>query len=156
MTVAPAAPTTDDVVPLSAALREATAVAHERAEGSAFVADLLGGRYPLAAYTALVVQNHAIYTALEAVSAAWPGDAVAGPFLLPELVRLPSLERDLGSLLGPTWRAEAQRLVQPATVAYVDRLHEVAGSWAGGFVAHHYVRYLGDLSGGQVVGRRVV
>jgi len=27
--------------------------------------------------------------------------------------------------------------------------------WAGGFIAHHYTRYLGDLSGGQAIARLV-
>ncbi len=155
MTLASPAPATALELPLSAALRVATAPAHAQAEGSSFVADLLGGVHPLAAYTALVAQNHAIYTALEAVTPRWRDDVVAGPFVLDALLRLPSLERDLAALLGPVWRTAAAGMVQPATVAYVEHLHDVAGGWAPGFVAHHYVRYLGDLSGGQVVGRRM-
>ena len=163
MTATAASPDLDprgpsSVVPapgLATALREATAPAHAAGEGSSFVGDLLGGRLPVAAYTALVVQNHAIYTALEALTPRWAGDDVAGPFVIPELLRVPSLEADLGVLLGTGWRSRAAQLVQPATVAYVSHLAAVAGSWAPGFVAHHYVRYLGDLSGGQVVARRV-
>jgi heme oxygenase len=40
----------------------------------------------------------------------------------------------------------------PAASAYADRIH-AAGAWGGLLVAHHYTRYLGDLSGGQVIGR---
>ncbi|MHA3703861.1 biliverdin-producing heme oxygenase [Jatrophihabitans sp. YIM 134969] len=155
MSIAACPPAPDLDRPLSVALREATAEAHERAEGSAFVADLLGGRHVLEAYTALVAQNHAIYTALEAVTPRWADDPVAGPFVRRELLRVPSLEQDLSALLGSSWRSAAAELVQPATKVYVDHLRDVAGAWAPGFVAHHYVRYLGDLSGGQVVGRRV-
>jgi heme oxygenase len=32
---------------------------------------------------------------------------------------------------------------------------EVGSTWPGGYVAHAYTRYLGDLSGGQFIGRRV-
>ena len=45
--------------------------------------------------------------------------------------------------------------VLPATEAYVARIAEVGRSWSGGLVAHHYVRYLGDLSGGQILGRAI-
>lgn len=30
-------------------------------------------------------------------------------------------------------------------------MRECAERWPGGYVAHHYTRYLGDLSGGQAV-----
>jgi heme oxygenase len=33
----------------------------------------------------------------------------------------------------------------------VQRIAEVAANWGGAFVAHHYTRYLGDLSGGQFI-----
>src|SRR5690606_28115962 len=36
------------------------------------------------------------------------------------------------------------------------RIREVAAEgWVAGVVAHHYTRYLGDLSGGQIISRRV-
>lgn len=39
----------------------------------------------------------------------------------------------------------------PATAAYADRVTECAHTWSAGYVAHHYTRYLGDLSGGQII-----
>lgn len=39
------------------------------------------------------------------------------------------------------------------TTRYVERLREVAYEWPAGFVAHHYIRYMGDLSGGQIIRR---
>ncbi len=76
-------------------------------------------------------------------------DPVAGPFLRPELLRTAALERDLAHLRGPDWRAGAAPL--PATAAYAERVEECARTWPGGYVAHHYTRYLGDLSGGQII-----
>ena len=42
-----------------------------------------------------------------------------------------------------------------ATQHYVERLHELSAAKPGLLVAHAYVRYLGDLNGGQAL-RRVV
>jgi heme oxygenase len=69
-----------------------------------------------------------------------------------ELRRVPALEADLAHLLGPGWRDAAE--VLPATAAYVARVRAI-GTEAGTYVAHSYTRYLGDLSGGQVIGRMV-
>jgi heme oxygenase len=136
--------------PLSAALRERTRTAHERAENAPFVHELLTGALPLSAYAALAAQNLAVYRELEASAARWRGDPVAGPFVLDELDRVPHLEEDLGQLLGPDWRTQADRLRLPATDRYVQRIRAAARR-PDGFVAHHYVRYLGDLSGGQII-----
>jgi len=63
-----------------------------------------------------------------------------------------ALVADLEFLLGADWRAQISPL--PSAVRYVDRINEVAAEgWSGGFIAHHYTRYMGDLSGGQAIGR---
>lgn len=135
--------------PFSALIRVATQEQHTRAEEAPFMADLLGGRLGVAAYARYTEQLYFVYEALEAGTAALAGDPVAGPFLRPELARLPALARDLEHLRGPGWRERAAPL--PATRTYADRIARVAAEWPGGFVAHHYTRYLGDLSGGQVI-----
>ncbi|WP_432842101.1 heme oxygenase (biliverdin-producing) [Dactylosporangium sp. CA-092794] len=136
---------------LSAALRARTQAVHDQAETAPYVRQLLAGALPLPAYTALVVQNHAIYTALEAAADGWRGHPVAGAFVFDELTRVPHLEADLAHLLGPSWRAEADRRRVPATDSYVARLESAAATEPAAFIAHHYVRYLGDLSGGQII-----
>ncbi len=135
--------------PFSAVIRTATRAQHTVAEESAFMTDLLGGRLGVTAYLRYTEQLWFVYEALEAATARLAADPVAGPFIRPELDRLAELERDLAHLGGPDWRATAEPL--PATDAYTSRIREVADGWPAGYVAHHYTRYLGDLSGGQVI-----
>jgi len=140
------------VIPFSQALRERTWSGHDESEGAGFMSDLMSGRGTREDYIALVAQHYFVYEALETAGAAFADDAVAAPFLSDQLTRLPALEADLGFLLGEGWRDAIAPL--PTTVRYVDRIRGiVARRWAGGFVAHHYTRYLGDLSGGQVIRR---
>jgi heme oxygenase len=134
---------------LSVRLRAATRDEHERTESSPFVTALLDGRLDRAAYAALLGQSYLFYAALEEAGDRWRGDAVVGPFVSDALVRVPALEADLAWLSGQDWRAELAPL--PATRRYVDRLRQVCFSSRAGFVAHHYTRYLGDLSGGQII-----
>lgn len=134
-------------------IRLATRAEHERAEQAEFVAALMGGRLDLAAYAAMVMQNHAVYCALEQAAQTQRDAPVAGRFVFDELARREALEADLAWLLGPDW-AEAVRVL-PAVLRYVDRIEGVCTTWEGGFVAHHYTRYLGDLSGGQIIRSRL-
>jgi len=97
----------------------------------------------------LVAQHYFIYAALEAAAEKMKDDADAAAFITPQLTRLPALESDLQFLIGDDWR---ERIVPlPTTARYVERIDTVAATWSGGFIAHHYTRYLGDLSGGQII-----
>jgi len=133
----------------STVIRTASHEAHVEAETSTFMSDLLGGRLGVDAYARYTEQLWFVYEALEAGAERLADDPVAGPFVRPELLRLPALERDLAHLRGPGWRAGLSAL--PATQVYADRVRACAEEWAGGYIAHHYTRYLGDLSGGQII-----
>ncbi|GAA2281381.1 biliverdin-producing heme oxygenase [Streptomyces atrovirens] len=133
----------------SALIRTASHEQHMEAETSTFMSDLLGGRLGVDAYARYTEQLWFVYEALESEARRLTPDPVAGPFVRPELFRLPSLERDLAHLRGPDWRSTLTAL--PATRAYAARVTECARTWPSGYVAHHYTRYLGDLSGGQII-----
>jgi heme oxygenase len=147
-----AAPTSGSPTTFSERIRAATWDAHAGAEHTPFMQDLLAGRLARTDYARLAAQHHAIYSVLEAAVDANDDPAVA-PMLAPELRRLPEVTADLEYLAGPDWSATLA--ATPSTEAYCDRLRAVCFDWPGGLVAHHYVRYLGDLSGGVVIGRVV-
>ncbi|MET4053389.1 heme oxygenase [Frigoribacterium sp. PvP054] len=136
------------VIPFSEAVRERTAERVPADVGCSFMTDLLIGRGTRDDYVQLLAQHFFVYSALEDAAERWSGDPVVAPFLAPGLTRLPAIEADLAFLLGDDWRALVSPL--PTTRAYVDRI-ERASSWAGGFIAHHYTRCLGDLSGGHLI-----
>ncbi|MFJ8190508.1 heme oxygenase (biliverdin-producing) [Streptomyces sp. NPDC096094] len=133
----------------STLIRTASHEQHVEAETSTFMSDLLGGRLGVDAYARYTEQLWFVYEALEAGAGRLASDPVAGPFVRPELMRLASLERDLAHLRGPGWRTGLTAL--PATGEYAARVRECAERWPAGYVAHHYTRYLGDLSGGQII-----
>ncbi|NLE80796.1 MAG: biliverdin-producing heme oxygenase [Rhodococcus sp.] len=134
-------------------IREQTSVAHRETNESRFVSALLDGELNVDGYAALLAQTYLVYTKLEDAGRSHAHDDLVALFLAEELLRVPALEADLEFLLGPNWRSTITAL--PATTKYLDRLDEVAFDWPVGFVAHHYIRYLGDLSGGQIVRRKL-
>ncbi|KAH0616945.1 hypothetical protein JD844_028445 [Phrynosoma platyrhinos] len=91
-----------------------------------------------------------IYSALEEESDRNKDNPVYAPVYFPnELNRKTALEEDLEYFYGSTWRKEIQ--CHEATQKYVDRLHHVGQFEPELLVAHAYTRYLGDLSGGQIL-----
>lgn len=135
---------------LAAHLRQVSQPAHTAAETSPFIARLLAGEVDLAGYRTMVVQHRTIYAALEHAADDLADHAVVGAFVDPRLDRLAAIASDLRWLderLGPE-----DVPVLPAAAEYADHLAELARTWPGGFLANHYVRYLGDLSGGRHVG----
>lgn len=139
-----------ETLALAAQLRTATSIEHEEAENMGFITQLMGGELPLAALADFHAQHQLIYRALESGGDNLATDPIAQPFLFPQLRRLPALEADLTFLIGADWPEKVE--VTKAAAAYAERITSAA-TWAGGYIAHAYVRYLGDLSGGQAIGR---
>ncbi|MGC5035438.1 heme oxygenase (biliverdin-producing) [Streptomyces sp. DT190] len=133
----------------STLIRTASREQHEEVRGSTFLSDLLGHKLGVDAFARYTEQLWFVYGALESAAERLAGDPVAGPFVRPELFRRAALEQDLEYLRGPGWRARADAL--PATLEYAGRITECARDWPAGYIAHHYTRYLGDLSGGQII-----
>ena len=74
---------------------------------------------------------------------------MVGPIGFPQLNRRESLEQDLAFYFGSDWRQQIK--VTPGAKEYVDRIHKVAQESPELLVGHHYTRYIGDLSGGQIL-----
>jgi heme oxygenase len=132
-------------------VRAVTRSDHAAAQGMAYFDALLNGRLDRDGYTALTAQLFFVYETLEEAATEMRDDPVAGPFVADELARLPALVADLTHLVGPDFPAHVS--ASKPTSEYRARLRDVAFTWPAGFVAHHYTRYLGDLSGGQLMRR---
>jgi heme oxygenase len=130
------------------ALRDATLDVHRQTEAEPFIADLMAGRRSAKDFARLTGQLRAVYAALEPAVAAMRASGRLTELLDPRLDRLATLDHDLGALAN----GDAADLVRPlsATRDYVRRLGAVADS-PPRLLAHHYVSYLGDLSGGQII-----
>lgn len=130
---------------LSALLRTGSQSEHTAAEGSSFMSELMAGRINEAGYAHFLGLLRRVYEALESTAVELAADPLASQVIDPAIERLAAIDADLDH-----WgRTEFD---SPATDAYVARIRESA-SWGGLFVAHHYTRYMGDLSGGQAIGR---
>ena len=138
---------------LAQRLKAATGDEHRRVETTGLMAGLLRGRIERSDYVALLHNLRAIYAALEPALQRQAARAGIGPVVLPELFRCEAIECDLAALESGTGAVPVA--LQPATDAYVQRLRELEARQPELLVAHAYVRYLGDLSGGQQL-RRIV
>jgi len=136
-------------LPLSAAMREGSRVQHEEAESSTFMAELLDGRVNAEGYAAYLRALREVYAAMENAIRSGLEDPAVAAVHDPALERLASIDADLAH--WAPHRSPQEPVDSPAADAYVARIADAP--WGGALVAHHYTRYLGDLSGGQAVGR---
>jgi len=140
--------------PLSAAMRDGSKTEHEAAENSTFMSELLAGRINEAGYAAYLLRLRVVYEALESVGRTHHDDPLVGAVHDQDLERLAALDADLDHWLALAGAPGGEREVDsPAAAAYAERILGTAPEWGGLYVAHHYTRYLGDLSGGQAIGR---
>ena len=136
----------------SETLRTATLPAHQAAERAPFIMALMTGALDLEAYADYLAQLYRVYSALEDSVELVADDPIVSPFLDERLHRRAAIESDLEAMIGPRWRVVLPDAV-PATSAYVQHIWTATQEWPSAYVAHHYTRYLGDLSGGQIIAR---
>jgi len=135
--------------PLAERLKSETRELHRAAERSAFMSALLRGRLERGAYALLLRSLHEIYAALEAGLDAHAGHPQLARVWCPALARSAALERDLCGLAGRLWSSELD--VQPAARQHALHLQRLSREAPAALLGHAYVRYLGDLSGGQLI-----
>ncbi len=138
---------------LAARLRSETRSLHSDVERAGMMPQMLSGRLDRLTYCHLLRNFHAIYQALESALDRHCGLVPVAAVWFAGLARTAALERDLLDLHGEWWLQELP--VAEAGERYVRRLAELDQRDPLLLVAHAYVRYLGDLSGGQIL-RRIV
>jgi heme oxygenase len=132
-------------------LRARTRALHAQAERSGILADILRGQAGRGGYGLLLRNLLPAYRALEAGLARHRETPGVGGLLAPGLARASAIESDLAALAGPDW-PDRLVLLDPGH-RYGERVAAAAQAGGARLVAHAYVRYLGDLNGGQVVRR---
>lgn len=130
-------------------LRQGTAKSHSMAENVSFVKSFLGGVIDKNSYRALVANLYFVYSAIEQEMLNNRLNPMLQPIYFPELNRKESLEKDLLYYYGTNWRQDIEP--SPVTRMYVDRIHSIGQNQPELLISHVYTRYMGDLSGGQIL-----
>ncbi|BAQ66623.1 heme oxygenase (biliverdin-producing) [Geminocystis sp. NIES-3709] len=136
-------------VNLATMLKEGTKKSHSMAENMGFIKCFLKGVVEKNSYRKLAANLYFVYGAMEEEMERLKDHPLVSKIYFPELNRESSLAKDLQFYYGSNWKNEIS--ITPNGQAYVDRIHEIANTAPELFAAHSYTRYLGDLSGGQIL-----
>jgi heme oxygenase len=132
---------------LAQQLREGTQQSHTTSENTAFMKCFLKGVMERKPFAKLMADLYFVYSTLEAEISRHREHPVVGKIYFPELERQQKLEEDLAFYWGEDWQNQIS--ASPAGKVYVGRVKEISKTQPERLIAHSYVRYMGDLSGGQ-------
>ena len=133
------------IMTLALQLKEGTKVSHSAAENTKFVSSFLKGVVSRDNYKQLTANFYYVYRAMEEEIEKLDDFPLHDKLLN----RTNKLEQDLRYYYGVMWRDLAKP--SKATEEYVKRIQVIAQQTPYLLVAHHYTRYMGDLSGGQIL-----
>ena len=133
---------------LATALKEGTKESHSAAENTKFVASFLRGVVDYEEYRKLLTNFYYVYDTMEQ-RIREPEDPMVLAIRSEDLERKEAIERDLEYYYGPDWKDKQEP--SEACNTYCYRINEIAEKDPYLLVAHHYTRYIGDLSGGKIL-----
>lgn len=110
---------------------------------------LLKGVVEKNSYRKLVANFYFVYSAMEEEMERHQQHPILSKIDFQQLNRKRSLEQDLQFYYGANWREQVD--LSPSGKEYVQRIREISASEPELLIAHSYTRYLGDLSGGQIL-----
>ncbi len=148
-----AAATAEDTAPPSVvtALYLRTKSLHVEAERTGIIRDLLHGAATREGYILLLRNLLPAYRAMEQGLDRHLGSIGLGLVAEYRLDRARAIESDLVALCGEHWSSDVPLL--PAGEFYAKRVAQAADGDGMRLIGHAYTRYLGDLSGGQILQR---
>ena len=136
---------------LVARLRERTHALHTLAERSGYVSEIVRGRGSRNGYALFLRNLLPAYEELERGLERHGESPIFGGVPWADLSRASAIECDLSALAGSDWRRSMVLL--PSAMNYSSHVAAAASGNGERLIAHAYVRYMGDLSGGQTLKR---
>jgi len=121
------------------------------AENTGFVACFLKGVVEKKSYRKLISDLYFVYSAMEEEidRLVYENHPIIKNIGFKELFRKETLKNDLKFYYGNNWKNLIE--ISDSAKSYVDRIRFVAKESPELLVGHHYTRYIGDLSGGQIL-----
>ena len=116
-----------------------------------FVKGILRGVMDMESFANMQAGMYLVYEAMEEELERHKDHPLVSEVYFEQLRRRQVLEQDMQFLYGDDWREQMR--MTPMRQKYIDRIREVGAKDPALLVAHSYTRYLGDLSGGQVIAK---
>ncbi|CAO3610507.1 unnamed protein product [Cunninghamella blakesleeana] len=143
---------------LASAMKEGTKKVHRAAESSVFTKRFLKGDISREEYGRYILSLYFVYQKMEALLNQYKDHQVVSIIHFPEeLNREQALLEDLEYFYGKELVKQViqPKNITPAVQQYLNAMDKACEKEPSLLIAHSYSRYLGDLSGGQILAKRL-
>lgn len=134
---------------LAIKLRSGTQHSHAETENIGFMKCFVKGLVDRSCFAKFLSNLYFVYSELELAVEKHKNHTCISTIYFPELNRKDNLEKDLEFYYGLDWKN--QIAPSPQAQNYISRIREVSEKEPELLIGHAYTRYMGDLSGGQML-----